>query len=122
MLGSLDEHQFGAMQVLRDRGIRSAPSHRMSRMPRAVDGYIDGAAKSATITAHGTSMEDVHMLIWIGIATAWVACLAGVVVLVVRAPIMDEDADLAERAERIADREAWLKSRKRGAAPRGQSA
>jgi hypothetical protein len=62
-------------------------------------------------------MEDVLMLIWIGIATAWVACLAVVVVLVARAPIMDEDPDLAERAERIAEREAWLKSRKRGAAP-----
>ena len=47
------------------------------------------------------------MLIWIGIATAWVACLAVVVVLAARAPIMDEDPDLAERAERIAEREAW---------------
>ena len=53
------------------------------------------------------------MLIWIGIATAWVACLG---VMAVRAPIMDEDPDLVERAERIAEREAWLKSRKRGAA------
>ena len=94
-------------------------------------GISNGAAKSAPITADGTSalnraftssrlhssMEDVPMIIWIGIATAWVACLAVVVVLVVRAPIMDEDPDLAERAERIAEREAWLKSRKRGAAP-----
>ena len=62
-------------------------------------------------------MEDVLMLIWIGIATAWVACLAAVVVLVAGAPIMDEDPDLVERAERIAEREAWLKSRKRGAVP-----
>jgi hypothetical protein len=53
------------------------------------------------------------MLIWIGIATAWVACLAILVVLGARAPTMDEDQDLAERAER----EAWLKSRTRGAAP-----
>ena len=57
------------------------------------------------------------MLIWIGIATVWVACLAVFVVLVARAPIMDEDPDLEERAERIAEREAWLKSRKRGASP-----
>ena len=58
------------------------------------------------------------MIIWIGIATAWVACLAVVVVLAARAPIMDVDPDLEERAERIAEREAWLKkSRKRGAAP-----
>jgi hypothetical protein len=59
------------------------------------------------------------MFIWIGIATAWVACLAVVVVVVLaaRAPIMEEDPDLAERAERIAEREARLKSRKRGAAP-----
>jgi hypothetical protein len=57
------------------------------------------------------------MIIWIGIATAWVACLAVMAVLVARAPIMDEDADLAERAERVAEREAWLKLRKRGAAP-----
>jgi hypothetical protein len=57
------------------------------------------------------------MFIWIGIATAWVACLAVVVVVVLaaRAPIMEEDPDLAERAERIAEREARLKSRKRGA-------
>ncbi len=34
------------------------------------------------------------MLIWIGIAMAWVACLAIVVVLAARAPIMDEDPDL----------------------------
>jgi hypothetical protein len=57
------------------------------------------------------------MFIWIGIATAWVACLAVVVVLAARAPIMDIDPDLEERAERIAEREARLKSRKRGAAP-----
>ena len=58
------------------------------------------------------------MIIWIGIATAWVACLAVVVVLAARAPIMDVDPDLEERAEPIAEREAWLKkSRKRGAAP-----
>jgi len=58
------------------------------------------------------------MFIWIGIATAWVACFGVVVALVARAPIMDEDPDLEERAERIAEREAWLKkSRKRGAAP-----
>jgi hypothetical protein len=62
-------------------------------------------------------MEDAPMLIWIGIATAWVACLAVFVVLVARAPIMDEDPDLEERAERIAEREARLKSGKRGAAP-----
>jgi hypothetical protein len=63
-------------------------------------------------------MEDVPMIIWIGIATAWVACFAIMAVLVARAPIMDEDPDLVERAERIAEREAWLKkSRKRGAAP-----
>ena len=63
-------------------------------------------------------MEDVPMLIWIGIATAWVACLAVMVVLVARAPIIDIDPDLEERADRIAEREAWLKkSRKRGAAP-----
>ena len=58
------------------------------------------------------------MFIWIGIATAWIACFGVVVALVARAPIMDEDPDLEERAERIAEREAWLKkSRKRGAAP-----
>ena len=58
------------------------------------------------------------MLIWIGIATAWVACFGVVVALVARAPIMDVDPDLEERAERIAEREAWLKkSRKRGSAP-----
>ena len=57
------------------------------------------------------------MLIWIGIATAWVACFGVVVALVARAPIMDVDPDLEERAERIAEREAWLKSRKRGASP-----
>jgi hypothetical protein len=63
-------------------------------------------------------MEDVPMFIWIGIATAFVACFAVMAVLVARAPILDVDPDLEERAERIADREAWLKkSRKRGAAP-----
>jgi hypothetical protein len=61
-------------------------------------------------------MEDVPMFIWIGIATAFVACFAVMAVLVARAPIMDVDPDLVERAERIAEREAWLKkSRKRGA-------
>ena len=96
-------------------------------------GISNGAAKSAPITADGTnarnrafsfssrlhsSTEDVPMLIWIGIATAWVACLGVMVVLVARAPIMDEDQELVERADRIAEREAWLKkSRKRGAAP-----
>jgi hypothetical protein len=60
------------------------------------------------------------MLIWIGIASAWVACLAVVLVLAARAPIMDEDPDLEKRAERIAEREAWLKSRKRGAPPRSK--
>jgi hypothetical protein len=48
---------------------------------------------------------------------AWLACIAVVIVLAARAPIMDVDPDLEERAERIAEREAWLKSRKRGAAP-----
>ena len=57
------------------------------------------------------------MFIWIGIATAFVACLAVMIVVAARAPIMDVDPDLEERAERIAEREAWLKSRKRGAAP-----
>ena len=57
------------------------------------------------------------MFIWIGIAAAWVACFAVVVALVSRAPIMDVDKDLEERADRIAEREARLKSRKRGAAP-----
>ena len=62
------------------------------------------------------------MLFWIGIAMAWVACLAIVVVLAARAPIMDEDPDLEERAERIAEREAArLKWRKRGAAPGGRA-
>ena len=62
------------------------------------------------------------MIIWIGIATAWVACLAVMAVLVARAPIMDEDPDLEERAERIAEREAArLKWRKRGAAPGGRA-
>ena len=94
-------------------------------------GISNGAAKSASITADGTSalnraltssrlhssMEDVPMFIWIGIATAFVACLAVMIVVAARAPIMDVDPDLEERAERIAEREAWLKSRKRGAAP-----
>jgi hypothetical protein len=64
-------------------------------------------------------MEDAPMLIWIGIATAWLACLVVVVVvvLVARAPIMEEDPDFEEWAERIAEREARLKSRKRGAPP-----
>jgi hypothetical protein len=63
-------------------------------------------------------MEDVPMFIWIGIATAFVTCFAVMAVLVARAPIMDEDPDLEERAARIAEREAWLKkSRKRGSAP-----
>ena len=48
------------------------------------------------------------MLIWIGIATAWVACLAIVVVLVARAPIMDEDPDLEE------ERNGLLRGKRRG--------
>ena len=52
-------------------------------------------------------MEDGPMLIWIGIATAWVACLAIVVVLVARAPIMDEDPDLEER-------NGFLRGKRRG--------
>ena len=56
------------------------------------------------------------MLMWF--AVACLACLAVVIVLAARAPIMDVDPDLEERAERIAEREAWLKSRKRGSAPR----
>ena len=55
------------------------------------------------------------MLMWF--AVACLACLAVVIVLAARAPIMDIDPDLEERAERIAEREARLKSRKRGAAP-----
>jgi hypothetical protein len=55
------------------------------------------------------------MLMWF--AVACLACLAVVIVLAARAPIMDVDPDLEERAEPIAEREAWLKSRKRGAAP-----
>jgi hypothetical protein len=55
------------------------------------------------------------LLMWF--AVACLACLAVVIVLAARAPIMDVDPDLEERAERIAEREAWLKSRKRGAAP-----
>jgi hypothetical protein len=58
------------------------------------------------------------MFVWIGIATAWAACFGVVVVLVARAPIMDEDQESMERAERITEREAWLKSRKRGSPPR----
>ena len=92
-----------------------------------MDGYIEWGCESAPITADGTnalnralsssratyisSMEDVPMLIWIGIATAFVACLGVMAVLVARAPIMDVDPDLVERAERIAEREAWLKNR-----------
>ena len=57
------------------------------------------------------------MFIWIGIATAFVACFAVMAVLVARAPILDVDPDLEERAERIAEREARLKLRKRGVAP-----
>jgi hypothetical protein len=56
------------------------------------------------------------MLVWIGIATAWIACLAVFLILAARATIMDEDPDLPEPAERIADREARLKSRKQDAA------
>jgi hypothetical protein len=67
-------------------------------------------------------MEGLPMLIWIGIATVWVACLAVFVVLVARAPIMDVDPDLEDRAERIAEREAWLKNRASEVRPRGQSA
>jgi hypothetical protein len=56
------------------------------------------------------------MLMWF--AVACLACLAVVIVLAAHAPIMDVDPVLEERAERIAEREAWLKkSRKRGAAP-----
>jgi hypothetical protein len=55
------------------------------------------------------------MLMWF--AVVCLACLAVVIVLAARAPIMDIDPDLEERAERIAEREARLKSRKRGAAP-----
>ena len=61
-------------------------------------------------------MEDVPMLMWF--AVVCLACLAVVIVLAARAPIIDIDPDLEERADRIAEREAWLKkSRKRGAAP-----
>jgi hypothetical protein len=55
------------------------------------------------------------MLMWF--AVACLACLALVIVLAARAPIMDVDPDLEERAERIAEREAWLKSHRRTAAP-----
>jgi hypothetical protein len=55
------------------------------------------------------------MLMWF--AVVCLACLAVVIVLAARAPIMDVDPDLEERAKRIAEREAWLKSRKRGAVP-----
>ena len=53
------------------------------------------------------------VLMWF--AVACLACLAVMIVLAARAPIIDIDPDLEERAERIAEREAWLKSRKRGA-------
>ena len=53
------------------------------------------------------------MLMWF--AVACLACLAVMIVLAACAPIIDIDPDLEERAERIAEREAWLKSRKRGA-------
>jgi hypothetical protein len=59
-------------------------------------------------------MEDVPMLMWF--AVAWLASIAVVMVLAARAPIMDIDPELEERADRIAEREARLKSRKRGAA------
>ena len=52
------------------------------------------------------------MFIWIGIATAWVACLAA------GGSCADHGRSTRiwrERAERIAEREARLKSRKRGA-------
>jgi hypothetical protein len=56
------------------------------------------------------------MFMWF--AVVCLACLAVVIVLAARAPIIDIDPDLEERADRIAEREAWLKkSRKRGAAP-----
>ena len=55
------------------------------------------------------------MLMWF--AVAWLACIAVVMVLAARAPIMDIDPDLEERADRIAEREARLKSRMRGASP-----
>ena len=56
------------------------------------------------------------MLMWF--AVVCLACLAVVIVLAARAPIIDIDPDLEERADRIAEREAWLKkSRQRGAAP-----
>ena len=58
-------------------------------------------------------MEDVPMLMWF--AVAWLACIAVVIVLAARAPIMDIDPDLEERAERIAEREARLKSSEPGA-------
>ena len=60
-------------------------------------------------------MEDVPMLMWF--AVAWLACIAVVIVLAAGAPIIDIDPDSEERAYRIAEREARLKSRKRGAAP-----
>ena len=55
------------------------------------------------------------MLMWF--AVACLACLAVMIVLAARAPIMDIDPDLEERAERIAEREEWLKSHKRAPAP-----
>jgi hypothetical protein len=60
------------------------------------------------------------MLMWF--AVACLACLAVVIVLAARAPIMDVDPDLEDRAERIAEREAWLKNRASEVRPRGQSA
>jgi hypothetical protein len=62
------------------------------------------------------NQEDLPMLVWIGIATAWIACLAVFLVLAARAPIMDEDPDLQEPAEGVAEREARLQSRKQDAA------
>ena len=73
------------------------------------------AATDGTNALNRVAMEDVPMLMWF--AVAWLACIAVVMVLAARAPIMDIDPDLEERADRIAEREARLKSRKRGAAP-----
>ena len=55
------------------------------------------------------------MLMWF--AVACLACLAVMVVLAARAPIMEDDPELEERAEQIAEREARLKSGKRAPAP-----
>ena len=55
------------------------------------------------------------MLMWF--AVACLACLAVMIVLAARAPIIDIDPDLEERAEGIAEREEWLKSHKRAPAP-----